>query len=265
MRPWIFFLLSVALGSLSCSTSPEGRRQLTIVPDAKMEEMGRQSFDEIKRQTPTSRDQRKTGFVKCVASLIVRQIEKVDVGSWEILVFEDPKMINAFALPGRKIGVYTGILDVTENGGQLAAVLGHEVGHVIANHGNERVSEAFVEQGGLMIADQALNPNDQNHGLLMAALGAATQLVVALPHSRTQESEADIIGQNLMARAGFDPHESVSLWENMSKKAGATPPEWLSTHPANITRIKQLEDRMPFAFGVYQDSKFRDAASKCMK
>ncbi len=251
--------LSVVFG---CSTSPEGRKQIHLLPDSQMDQMGAQSFTELKQKTPLSRDPKKIAFVKCVTGLILKQIQNVDTGQWEIQVFESPE-INAFALPGRKIGVYTGILEVTETGGQLAAVIGHEVGHVIANHGNERVSTALVTQLGLAGVNAALNQKNENHGTLMAALGLGAQFGILMPHSRTQESEADMIGLNLMARAGFEPSESVRLWQNMSRKSGGSPPEWLSTHPSNDTRIKQLGSRMESANQAFAASQFRDQAAKC--
>lgn len=247
-----------------CSTTPEGREQLHLIPDGQMDQMGAQSFEELKKKTPTTRDPKKVAFVKCVTNLILKQIEKVDEGKWEVQVFESPE-INAFALPGRKIGVYTGILDVTETGGQLAAVLGHEVGHVIANHGNERVSASLVANLGLAGVSAALNKNNENHGTLMAALGLGAQYGILMPHGRTQESEADMIGLNLMSRAGFDPRDSVRLWENMSKKAGGSPPEWLSTHPSNDTRIKQLKARMDYSLQIFEQSPHKEQATKCTK
>lgn len=247
---------------MGCATSPEGRSQLQLIPEGQMNQMGVQSFDEIKRQTPLSRDSRKVAFVNCVSSLIVKQLDGGNYSDWEVRVFES-KDINAFALPGKKIGVYTGILEVTETGGQLAAVIGHEVGHVIANHGNERVSTALVTQVGLAGVSLALDKNNKNHGTLMAALGLGAQFGVLMPHGRSQESEADMIGIELMAKAGFDPHDSVKLWENMSRKSGGNPPEWLSTHPSNTTRINQLNSRMGAAMNYYQSSPNKSQAAQC--
>lgn len=142
-------------------------------------------------------------------------VDHTGVASWEVVVFRD-NSANAFALPGGKIGVHTGMLKVATSADQLAAVLGHEVGHVIARHGAERVSQAMAAQAGLLVTDLLLETN-RNRGTIMAALGLGAQFGVILPHGRKQESESDDIGQQLMAMAGFDPRESVQLWRNMQK------------------------------------------------
>lgn len=203
--------------------------------------MGHQSFEELKRSTPIETDARMTAYVRCVVLPITREAhDDTGVRDWEIVVFKE-NSANAFALPGGKIGVHTGILPIARTPGQLAAVLGHEIGHVIARHGNERVSEGLVAQMGMGVA-AALSQDHPQHQLLMGLLGAGTQVGVMLPHSRAHESEADLIGQNLMAKAGFDPQESVALWRNMAAAGGGQPPEFLSTHPAHGTRIQALQN-----------------------
>lgn len=255
------FLFLVLSSLTSCATSPEGRSQLVLLPETQMDAMGADAFKQMKSQAKLSTDAKKINYVKCITSLLLKQLQSVDEGKWEIQVFED-QQVNAFALPGRKIGVYTGLMKVAETSGQLAAVIGHEIGHVIANHGNERVSTALVAQVGLAGASLALDKNNKNHGLLMGALGLGAQFGVLMPHGRRQESEADMIGINLMARAGFDPRESVRLWQNMGK-AGKSGPEWLSTHPSHDTRISQLTSRMDDSMALYQQSPFKAQASKC--
>ena len=264
----LFGLFSIGLivgGMLACSTSPEGRSQMMLMPAAQMDSMGAKAFNDMKKQTPVSRDQRKIGYVKCITGLLTKQLEKVDEGTWEVQVFESDT-VNAFALPGRKIGVYNGMFKVAQNGGQLAAVLGHEVGHVIANHGNERVSAALVTQLGVAGVGMILQEKsgNKNYGVLMAALGIGAQFGVLLPHGRAQESEADLIGINLMARAGFDPRESVTLWQNMDRESGGKqPPEFMSTHPSNSTRISALQSRMEQSLKVWDASQFREQAAQC--
>jgi predicted Zn-dependent protease len=249
-----FFILLLLISA--CATSPTGRRQLMLVSDAQMNAMGAQAFEQLKEKTPVVKDPALTGYVKCVAGAIA-QVAKAQTGvdQWDIQVFKD-NSANAFALPGGKIGVHTGILPVAQNDGQLAAVLGHEVGHVIAHHGAERVSEAIAAQGGLALIDAFIlgkSMSDEKRQLLMGALGVGAQLGVILPHSRTQESEADVIGLKLMAQAGFDPRQSVALWRNMIQASpGGAPPEFLSTHPASENRIANLEAHIPEVMKDYQ-------------
>lgn len=250
---------------IACSTSPEGRGQLLLMPAAQVDQMGAQAFSDIKKKTPSSRDSRAVSNVQCVAKLIVKQLDQVDEGAWEVQVFEQGEA-NAFALPGRKIGVYTGLLKIATTPSQLAAVIGHEVGHVIANHGNERVSIGFLSQLGLVGVQLAIDKGvkDPNYRQIATLLGAGGVYGLTLKFSRDQESEADMIGLNLMARAGFDPRESIQLWQNMARAGGGRqPPEWLSTHPSHSTRIQQLESRMETAMPVYSQSPYRDQASRC--
>lgn len=210
-----------------------------------MEEMGKQAFAEMKEKQPVEGDAKTNAYVQCVARSITNVLEpKRD---WEVVVFREPSA-NAFALPGGKIGVHTGLLGVAKNQDQLAAVLGHEVGHVIAEHGKERVSEALVAQGGLAVAGTVLSDkSNPKHNILLAALGIGTQLGVLLPHSRTQESEADVIGLDLMARAGFQPREATQLWRNMENAGGGQPPQFLSGHPSHESRIQTLSEKMESA------------------
>ncbi len=224
-----------------------GRKQLILLPDSQMNAMGGRAFSEMKSQVPISRDPGWNAYVRCVAMPVVAESRaQMDVRDWEVVVFQD-KTANAFALPGGKIGVHTGMLFVAKTDGQLAAVLGHEVGHVIARHGAERVSTAVVGQGGLALVEAFTRGDSQpstGRSVLFGALGLGLQFGVVMPHGRTQESEADVIGLDLMADAGFDPRESVKLWENMRASGDGQPPEWLSTHPSHETRIQGLQARM---------------------
>ncbi|RZA08516.1 MAG: M48 family peptidase [Proteobacteria bacterium] len=251
-----FTLAALTLSTLAfaaCQTSPTGRKQLAFVSDKQMDEMGQQAFTEMKSKQPIGTDRSQTEYVNCVARAIVAVLP--EKREWEIVVFKDDSA-NAFALPGGKIGVHTGLLKVARTPSQLAAVLGHEVGHVLAAHSKERVSEQMVTQGGMKVLSTVLgNPNDTRHSLLMGALGLGAQYGVALPHGRRQESEADIIGLDLMAKAGFDPRESIQLWKNMAEAGGGGPPEFLSTHPSHSTRIKGLNDGMPEALATYNQAK----------
>lgn len=245
--------LTIVATLSACQTSPTGRKQLAFVSDKQMDQMGEQAFTEMKNKQPIERDRAENEYVQCVAKAIVAVLP--EKREWEIVVFKDDTA-NAFALPGGKIGVHTGLLKVAKTPAQLAAVLGHEVGHVLAAHSKERVSEQMVTQGGLQVLGAVLgNPDDARHGLLMGALGLGAQYGVALPHGRRQESEADTIGLDLMAKAGFDPRQSIELWKNMASAGGGSPPEFLSTHPSNENRIKGLSAGMAAALATYNQAK----------
>lgn len=253
-------LLAVILLSTACATSPTGRKQLKLFPESQMAQMGITSYDQMKEQTPLSKDRLTFRYVQCVADAITR--ETSSSYQWEVNVFDD-KAINAFALPGGKIGVYTGLLQVATNQHQLAAVLGHEVAHVLANHGNERVSVAFAADSGLKLAQVLAGEPTQQKAQIMGLLGLGAQVGVLLPYGRTQESESDVLGLEYMARAGFDPRASITLWQNMSKAGGKKPPEILSTHPSNATRINDLSENMPAALKLYEEAKASNKKPNC--
>lgn len=245
----LILVLTSILCLTACTTSPTGRRQLKLYPDNQMNEMGVQAFDSMKSEQKVSSAKVDNQFVQCVAGFVAQQVPaSVYSGKWEVVVFDDPQ-VNAFALPGGKIGVYTGLLNVTENQHQLAAVIGHEVGHVIAGHSNERMSNSTLIGIGMEATNQILQANQVGHNAeIMSALGFGVQVGVQLPFSRTHESEADIIGLDLMAKAGFNPQQSVNLWQNMEKASnGQRQPELLSTHPSPKSRIKDLQQHMPQA------------------
>ena len=226
--------------------------------------MGAQAFDDLKGKTPREYNSAINSYVKCVANAVTREaVDHTGVSSWEVVVFKDASA-NAFALPGGKIGVHTGMLKVATSAGQLAAVLGHEVGHVIARHGAERVSQAMATQAGLLATGVALKDN-RNQGTIMAALGVGAQFGILLPHGRKQESESDEIGQQLMSMAGFDPRESVQLWKNMARAGGGAAPEWLSTHPSNNRRIKDLESNMHLAMDLYKTAQSQGKVPGCVR
>ncbi|OFZ00883.1 MAG: peptidase [Bdellovibrionales bacterium GWB1_52_6] len=255
-------LCSFALTLTGCATSPLGRKQLILVPDSQMNALGVQAFQQMKAQTPTASDPLVNQYVTCVAKPITAAAQKdTGISDWEIVVFRD-ETANAFALPGGKIGVHTGLLKVATTADQLAAVIGHEVGHVIAKHGAERVSSGVAAQGGLAVLDQALGgaPSSGRQQLLAGLVTVG----FLLPHSRTQESEADLIGLKLMARAGFDPRHSIKLWENMrAASGGASPPEFFSTHPANESRIENLQNKVSEALPFYEQTKKTGSLPNC--
>jgi predicted Zn-dependent protease len=238
------FALVVLLAVVgACETSPLGRNQLILYPESEMQQMGVAAYQEMQREIPRETASAVTGYVQCVVDHIVRAIPQENTADWEITVFADDQP-NAFALPGGKIGVYTGMLEVAQNQHQLATVIAHEVAHVIARHSNERVSANLATQTGLQVVKVAAGGNSPARQELFGLLGVGAQVGVLLPFGRAQESEADLVGLDYMARAGFDPRESVRLWENMAAVGGARPPEFLSTHPSGDRRMRDLNARM---------------------
>lgn len=239
-------LLSV-ISLMACSSSPTGRQQLLLFSDQDMSTLGSQSFEQMKQDQKISKDKHTNDYVQCVAKAVTQHVPaQVGVKDWEVVVF-DSEQVNAFALPGGKIGVYTGLLEVAKNEDQLATVIGHEIAHVLADHSNERLSQSQLANAGLQITSIALGSSQyaQYQNATMAALGLGVQYGVLLPYGRTQESEADLVGLELMAKAGFDPNQSIELWKNMAKASGGSqPPELLSTHPSHSTRIQDLSAKI---------------------
>ena len=253
----ISLILGVAIVS-GCATSPTGRSQLVLMPDSQMDQMGLQAFTNIKNKTPIDRKRTTNRYVQCVGNAITRVVG----GDWEIVVFEDDAA-NAFALPGRKIGVNTGLLKVAENQHQLATVLGHEVAHVLSQHSNERVSQKFAVDQGLGLINAIASPQTGTGQTLMGLLGVGAEYGILLPYGRVQESEADILGLDLKAKAGFDPRESVKLWANMSSADRGQPPEFLSTHPSHSTRISDLNAHMPVALNLQSRARQQGKRPEC--
>ncbi len=257
-RSIILFSFTTLL--LACATSPLGRKQLVFFPDEQLNEMGGAAYAQAKQETPPSTDAVANRYVSCVAEAVTAEVEN-GPREWEVTVFNKDD-VNAFALPGGKIGVYTGLLKVAKNQDQLATVISHEVAHVLAKHGNERVSTAYATQTGMQLVAVMAGGASQDKSNLMALLGLGAQVGVILPFSRTQESEADLLGLDLMAKAGFDPRASVELWKNMAA-TGNGGPAFLSTHPASGTRINDLEKRMSKAMPLYQQARARGKAPSC--
>jgi predicted Zn-dependent protease len=250
-----FVLGALALAPAGCETVPyTGRSQLQLVSPDEEAKMGVQSYQEIVSKATVSTDQQATAMVQRVGSRIAAVTDLKY--QWEFKLIADDKQANAFALPGGKVAVYTGILPITRDEAGLAAVLGHEIGHVVARHGGERLSQQMGVQTVTQITAGMASSNPATVQLVAAALGAGAQYGVLLPWSRQQESEADHIGIILMAKAGYDPHASVELWKRMqAAAAGQRPSEWLSTHPSEATRIEQLEGWMPEAMKYYQPAR----------
>jgi len=263
MRNPIITLACVLVGGAlvfpGCATSPLGRSQLTLMPDSEMSTMGGQAFQNLRQKTPQIHDQRTNDYVECVALALTRETG----GQWEVVVFQDPAA-NAFALPGGKIGVNSGMLNVAANQHQLAAVIGHELSHVLARHTNERISQQMAVQQGLNMVQAVANPTSGTGQTMMGLLGVGAEYGVLLPFSRIQESEADLMGLDLMAKAGFDPQQSIDLWQNMGRASGgAQPTEFMSTHPSHATRIQDLQGRMPAALALSKQAQASGKNPQC--
>ena len=251
----LLLTLAVFIILASCAKSSTGRNQITLFSSSDLNKMGASSFEQMKEKEKISTDIAVNNYVQCVAKAITKNVPKsAHKGEWEVVVF-DSEQVNAFALPGGKIGVYTGILKVAENQNQLGAIIGHEVGHVIERHSNERMSSSKISQTGMAVVDTALSVgNVENRNLWMSGLGLGLQYGILMPYGRTHESEADIVGQDLMAKSGFEPSAAISLGQNMAKLSNGSPPEFMSTHPSNETRITQLTEHLPKSQAYYKAS-----------
>lgn len=267
MKP-LLLALAAALAVSACATtvSPTGRTQYVgAVPEAQLNQLGAQAFAEMKAKQQVSGDSRQTAYVSCVVSALVRQLpaDGQRIG-WESAVFVDSNP-NAFALPGGKVGVYTGIFDVARNQDQLAAVIAHEIGHVTARHHDERITRQAGAAGALQTIGSLLGSR-YGEGVGNAAVqggSIAAQAGFLLPGSRAQESEADVVGQQLMASAGFDPRAAVNLWQNMIAAGGNRPPQWLSTHPDPQNRIGELQARAASLVPTYERARASGRVPKC--
>ncbi|MEM9750190.1 MAG: M48 family metallopeptidase [Pseudomonadota bacterium] len=223
-----------------CTYNQElGRSQFMMVSRGQMAQLAGTAWTDLKRQERVSTNSRYTRRLDKVAERVVLASGE-NPSQWEYEVFES-ESINAFALPGNKIGFYTGIIDIMDNDAQVATVAGHEVAHVKFNHSGERYSQALAAQAGLTAASVAVAASDsRNYGWAVSALGLGVQFGVLLPFSRRHELEADRFGVRYMHRAGYEPREALRFWERMSQQGGNKPPEYMSTHPSDETRIAQL-------------------------
>lgn len=225
---------------------------------AEEQQLGLTAFTELKKQVPISKDAAANAMLQNVGRRIAG-VAPLPNPQWEFILFESPEA-NAFCLPGGKVGVYTGILKVTKDEGGLAAVVGHEVAHAVARHGGERVSQAMsLELGGSLLGVAISGSDPRVQALTSVAYGIGSQVGVALPHSRKQESEADRLGLRYMARAGFNPEASVAFWERFAefnRQAGAGGgPNFLRTHPLDEVRIRQLKEWLPEAKAMYRPAR----------
>jgi len=249
--------LGIVLWVTACSTSPMGRNQATIFSEDTIRRQGEAAYSDIRRSEVPGTDPRQRHLVSCVTNRILNAMtdeERKDY-NWEASLFERD-VANAFALPGGKMGVYSGLFKYALNEHQLAAVMSHEVSHVLSGHSNEGASRSVLKDVGMLIGQVAGLPTQT-----LSTIDIATELGLFLPFNRAQETEADQLGLMLMARAGFDPEESIYLWRNMSG-AGTRLPEMLSTHPSPESRIEDLQALMRPAKVLYEAA-FAKGISSC--
>lgn len=257
MRIAAALLLAATLAA--CSTTPAGRRQVNFMSTAQEMRLGSDAYDEMLSEEKLITAGPQYQMVQRIGKRIAAAAQELYPDSaaadfrWEFALIDSPQTANAWALPGGKCAVYTGLLPVTQDEASLAAVLGHEVVHAIFSHGAERMSQNMLLQGALVGAAFSLRKMDSDErGMIMAALGAGATVGVMLPFSRSHESEADEYGLYLSALAGYDPQAAIGLWQRMGALGGSRPPEWLSTHPSEETRIERLQAAMPEAVKHYR-------------
>jgi predicted Zn-dependent protease len=257
-------LIAVVLFLAGCSTVPiTDRRQLNLVSEGNLVELGAQQYqqflaaNEIIRNTPESEMVERVGhrIQQAVEQFMASRnmADQLSGYEWEFILVDSPE-VNAWALPGGKVAVYTGILPMTQDEAGLAAVMGHEVAHVAAQHGSERMSQQLVAQmGGQALSAVLADKPQATQALWMQVFGVGAQVGLMLPYSRLQEKEADHLGLIFMAMASYDPHAAIGVWERMAQeKGGKGPPEFLSTHPADESRIREIREDIPEAMRYYQ-------------
>jgi len=259
--PALAAVFAAMLGA--CSTSPTGRPQLTLFSPDELNQMGIAAFQQMQEEQPVVEQTEQVRYVNCITGHLLEQVTGDDAElPWEVTVFDEPTP-NAFAVPGGKIGIHSGMVELAENQHQVAAVIGHEIGHVLADHGNERMSQQFATGAGLELLAMIRGGPSPERDQLMGLLGMGAQVGILLPFSRAHETEADLIGLDLMAQAGFEPEESIAFWGLMQEAAANGPPEYLSTHPATETRMRDLQDNMPEAREAFEEARAAGRQPDC--
>jgi predicted Zn-dependent protease len=263
-RTYLIFLIILSFFLISCSSAPiTGRKQLLLIPESQMLSMSFSQYDQFLKDNKESTNQQEIALVNKVGNKIASAVEtylknngmgnEVSNYKWEFHLIQSNE-VNAWCMPGGKVVVYTGILPITQDENGLAVVLGHEISHAVARHGDERMSQALVAQlGGVALQEALKNKPQLTQQIFMTAYGVGTQVGVLLPFSRTQESEADHLGLIFMAMAGYDPHGAITFWQRMmSQNTGSAPPVFLSDHPADQTRINDIKNEIPEAMKYYK-------------
>lgn len=260
----ILALMAISLLCQDCTVVPlTGRKQLSLVPESEMISMSLTSYSDFLKGNRLSTDKADVDMVKKVGSDIASAVKKyftdnnlasqLDGYQWEFNLVKNDTTQNAWCMPGGKVVVYSGILPVTKDRNGLAVVLSHEIAHAIARHGNERMSQELLVQYGSVALNEAIKQKpEQTKGIFNTAYGIGSQFGVLLPYSREHELEADRLGLIFMAMAGYDPQTAIPFWERMAGMGGSKPPEFLSTHPSDATRIGKIKAAMPEAMKYYQ-------------
>jgi len=267
MKKIIYLLLTVVILTGCALNILTGRKQLNLVQESELQLMAKDQYNTFlsENKVLNSGSSREAATVDRVGARISQAITKYFAGQGQESLLEgykwefntiDSKEINAWCMPGGKVVIYTGLLPVTKNEAALAIVMGHEIAHSVAKHGNERMSQALVQQmGGLALGLALAQKPQETQDLFMMTYGIGSQVGAILPWSRQQETEADQYGLIFSAIAGYDPREAIPFWQRMSTAGGASPPEFLSTHPSDATRLKKLEKFIPEAMKYYNASK----------
>lgn len=260
MKKGLVFLVTTIL--VACSTVPlSNRKQTAWLPSGELNTMAAQQYSAILDSVPLSRNQQQTQMVKNAGNRIKNAViqylnqegfaGRVDDFEWEFNLLVDD-VVNAWCMPGGKVAFYSGIMPICQDETGVAVVMGHEIAHAVAEHGNERMTHAMIQQmGGIALSVALSNEPAQTQNIFLSSYGVASEVGAMLPFSRKHESEADELGLYFMALAGYDPSEAPKFWERMSSAGGAAPPEFLSTHPAHSTRIANLNKWMPKAMEYY--------------
>lgn len=258
----IVFVTAVLI--YSCSTVPlTGRKQLSLVPESEMISMSFTNYTEFMKENPVSTDKANVALVQEVGKNISNAVIKyfadnnlssrLDGYKWEFNLVKNDTTPNAWCMPGGKVVVYSGILPYTKDQNGLAVVVSHEIAHAVARHGNERMSQEMLAQYGNIALSEALkNKPQETQSIFGSAYGLGAQFGVMLPFSREHELEADKLGLIFMAMAGYDPQTAIAFWERMGSMGGQKPPEFMSTHPSDATRIQKIKDAMPEALTYYK-------------
>jgi predicted Zn-dependent protease len=260
----LLIILVLALINQACTVVPlTGRKQLNLMPESEMISMSLTSYSDFMKTNAVSTDQANIDIVKTVGSDIAGAVTKyfadnnlasrLEGYKWEFNLVKNDSTPNAWCMPGGKVVVYTGILKYTQDKNGLAVVLSHEIAHAVARHGNERMSQELLTQmGGIALSEALKQKPAQTQSIFNGAYGLGTQMGVLLPFSREHELEADKLGLIFMAIAGYDPQTAIPFWERMSKMGGTKPPEFMSTHPSDATRIAKIKEALPGILPYYK-------------
>ena len=265
MKPFRHFTLLLLITSLitACATSPTGRTQLMLVSEQQAITASKQAYVEmlqpLEKQGKVDNNPTVTKRVQTITDRLIIEAIKMRPETrqweWSVKVIDDPEMVNAWCMAGGKMAIYTGLVQkLKPTDDELAQVMAHEISHALANHTAERMSVAMATTLGVLAVGAA---TDDNRGAAMAGAAVAAKLAIELPNSRTSEAEADRMGIELAAKAGYDPHAAVTLWQKMNKLGEARAPEFLSTHPAPENREKTLKALIPQMMPYYEQAKVR--------